>query len=237
MRGLAVLFVLIAAQVTPSHTFAANSTQQTVSREVIWGSPRVILRIDPTTTQRQVQLVGQGISGYPTVDITCDGTRWTLPLTRSEFAKNRTTATYAVPEDRAGRMLKAVECRLLIPGQDIAMARQQLRAWASPSQGEALQREARKQKPGLRADSSTTAPSQSVAQTVSQSEGVRPGVRPESASTCPAPQPVKGNFTTHSGERCIYHASDGQFYGRTKPERCYATEAEAQQDGCRRSGR
>src|SRR5438128_12413844 len=130
MRGLAVLFVLIAAQVTPSHTFAANSTQQTVSREVIWGSPRVILRIDPTTTQRQVQLVGQGISGYPTVDITCDGTRWTLPLTRSEFAKNRTTATYAVPEDRAGRMLKAVECRLLIPGQDIAMARQQLRAWA-----------------------------------------------------------------------------------------------------------
>ena len=145
MRGLAVLFVLIAAQVAPSHAFATNLTQQVVPRKGISGVPRVVLRIDPKTAQRQVQLMGQGISTYPTVDITCDGNRWTLPLTRSEFAKTRTTATYAVPEDRAGRMLNAVACRLLIPGHDIALARQQLRAWASPSQGAAHQQEARKQ--------------------------------------------------------------------------------------------
>ena len=67
--------------------------------------------------------------------------------------------------------------------------------------------------------------------------GDRPGVPPESAWTCPARQPIKGNFTTYSGERCIYHMLGGQFYNKTKPERCYATEAEAGQDGCRRSRR
>jgi len=136
MRGMVVLLVLIVAQVAPSYTFAANSTQQ-VSQRGISGRPRVVLSINSKTTQRQVHLVGHGRSAYPTVDVTCDGKRWTLPLARSEFAKNRTTATYAVPEDRAERMLKAVECRLLIPGQDIALARQQLRVWASPSQGAA----------------------------------------------------------------------------------------------------
>src|SRR5258705_4452143 len=25
----------------------------------------------------------------------------------------------------------------------------------------------------------------------------------------------------YSGERCIYHMPDGQYYGRTSPERCY----------------
>ncbi len=143
MRGMVVLLVLIVAQVAPSHTFAANSTRPVVSQQGISGRPRVVLSINSKTTQRQVHLVG-GSSGYPTVDVTCDGKRWTLPLTRSEFAKNRTTATYAVPEDRAERMLKAVECRLLVPGYDIALARQQLRAWASPPQGATHQPEARK---------------------------------------------------------------------------------------------
>jgi hypothetical protein len=69
----------------------------------------------------------------------------------------------------------------------------------------------------------------------SQGQDARPGVPPQSAWTCPLSQPIKGNFT-YSGERCIYHILGGQFYGKTKPERCYASEAEAQQDGCRRSG-
>ena len=69
------------------------------------------------------------------------------------------------------------------------------------------------------------------------SDQARPGVPPKDAWACPAAQPIKGNFTTYSGERCIYHMPGGQFYGRTKPERCYATEAEARQDGCRRSRR
>jgi len=65
----------------------------------------------------------------------------------------------------------------------------------------------------------------------------RPGVPPQDARTCPLTHPIKGNFTTYSGERCIYHMKGGQFYGKTKPERCYATEADAVKDGCRRSKR
>jgi hypothetical protein len=65
----------------------------------------------------------------------------------------------------------------------------------------------------------------------------RAGVPPEDAWNCPTTHPIKGNFTTSSGESCIHHNPGGQFYGRTEPERCYATEAEARQDGCRRSKR
>ena len=63
------------------------------------------------------------------------------------------------------------------------------------------------------------------------------GLAPTEAWTCPTTHPIKGNFTTYSGERCIYHVPGGQFYDKTKPERCYATENEARQDGCRRSKR
>ena len=63
------------------------------------------------------------------------------------------------------------------------------------------------------------------------------GVAPVDAWTCPKPHPIKGNFTTYTGERCIYHMPGGGYYQKTKPERCYATEDEARQDGCRRSKR
>jgi len=62
-------------------------------------------------------------------------------------------------------------------------------------------------------------------------------VPPKDAWTCPSDAPIKGNFTTYSGERCIYHPPGGQFYGKTKPERCYAREDEARRDGCRASKR
>jgi hypothetical protein len=65
----------------------------------------------------------------------------------------------------------------------------------------------------------------------------RPGVPAQDAWMCPLTHPIKCNFTTYSGERCIYHLNGGQFYGKTKPERCYATEADAVKDGCRRSKR
>jgi len=68
-------------------------------------------------------------------------------------------------------------------------------------------------------------------------QSARPGVPPKSAWTCPVTQPIKGDFTTYSGERCIYHPPAGEFYGRTKPERCYATGDDARQDGCRASRR
>ncbi|MBS0169695.1 MAG: hypothetical protein JSR62_05020 [Nitrospira sp.] len=65
----------------------------------------------------------------------------------------------------------------------------------------------------------------------------RSGVEPFKTGECPEGHPIKGNFTPHSGERCIYHMIGQRFYSRTKAERCYATEAEAVQDGCRRSKR
>lgn len=65
----------------------------------------------------------------------------------------------------------------------------------------------------------------------------REGVPPKDSWNCPATHPIKGNFTTYSGEPCIYHVPGGQFYGKTKPERCYVSEEEARQDGCRRSKR
>lgn len=37
-------------------------------------------------------------------------------------------ATYAVPQEMSERMLRAVECRLLIPKKAVPLARQQLRA-------------------------------------------------------------------------------------------------------------
>ena len=64
----------------------------------------------------------------------------------------------------------------------------------------------------------------------------RPGVQPEGFN-CPLAQPIKGNFTTYSGERCIYHVPRGGFYDKTRPERCYVSEADAVRDGCRRAKR
>jgi len=342
--GLVVLLSLLVVEV------GASATQLVVVQD---GGPRVVLGIDPKTGQRHVQLVGQGISAYPTIDITCDGKRRTIPATES-----RTVATYAVAQDTAETMLKAIECRLLVPGREIPLTRQQLwRAWASPAKSteapkvlqarvlevidgdtikvtvqdrvetiryigvntpetkhptrgaepggrEAtevnrqlvagqqvrleldvqerdrygrllayvyvgdqmvnaelvrrgyaqvmtvppnvrhqelfvkLQREAREQKRGLWADpSEATTPPSTVTQADRQNPRGQPGVAPESAWTCPPSHPIKGNFTTYSGEPCIHHMPGGQFYGRTKPERCYATEAEARQGGCRRSRR
>jgi hypothetical protein len=63
------------------------------------------------------------------------------------------------------------------------------------------------------------------------------GVPPKDAWTCPATHPIKGNVTTYSGETCIYHPPSGAFYGKTKPEQCYASIDEARQDGCRASKR
>ena len=53
------------------------------------------------------------------------------------------------------------------------------------------------------------------------------------------PLPLKANVrlttTTDSDERCIYHLPGQRFYHKTKAERCYASESDAAQDGCRRS--
>jgi hypothetical protein len=68
-------------------------------------------------------------------------------------------------------------------------------------------------------------------------QSVRPGVPPKDEWTCPVTQPIKGNFTPYTQERCIYHPPTGEFYKKTRPERCYATGDDAKQDGCRASSR
>lgn len=65
----------------------------------------------------------------------------------------------------------------------------------------------------------------------------RPGVPPLAGGLCPEEQPIKGNFTPYSGERCIYHRPAQRYYPSTNAERCYATEVEAVRDGCRASMR
>ena len=47
---------------------------------------------------------------------------------------------------------------------------------------------------------------------------------------------MKGNLSTYNGEQ-IYHVPGGEYYGRTKAEECFATEAAAQAAGYRRSRR
>lgn len=54
-------------------------------------------------------------------------------------------------------------------------------------------------------------------------------------SDCPADKPVKGNVSS-KGEK-IYHLPGGVFYKRTNPEKCFATEQEAQREGFRKSSR
>jgi len=108
-----------------------------------------------------------------------------------------------------------------------------------------LQREARLLQLGLWKDTGPPPPAVRHApllapagsgQVLGRAQG-RPGVPPQDAWTCPPTQPIKGNFTTYSGERCIFHPPGGEFYSRTKPERCYASGEEARQDGCRASKR
>jgi micrococcal nuclease len=65
----------------------------------------------------------------------------------------------------------------------------------------------------------------------------RPGVAPKTGWSCPLTHPIKADFTTYSSERCIYYVPGSAAYAESRTERCYATEDEARQDGCRRSRR
>lgn len=310
-----------------------------------------MLGSDPKTGQRYIQLAGQTAPTYPTIDMTCDGRRWTVPLTRSEDG-----SVYELSRTIAEAMLTAIACRMFLPDQEIALARQQLwAAWASaagdssaphvlvgqvvevidgntirvnlgdraetvryigintketnlPTRGPepsgvegaeanrelvarqqirleldaqerdregrllayvyvadkmvnaelvrrgsaeimtvqpnvrhrdlfvTLEQEARDEKRGLWADPSEPTTPTSVAQAGSNT-GERPGVPPESAWTCPVSQPIKGNRSTYSSGRCIFHVPDGELYGATKPDRCYATVDNARQDGCQAARR
>jgi micrococcal nuclease len=99
-----------------------------------------------------------------------------------------------------------------------------------------LEQEAREQRRGLWADPEQPTTPLNAAEPLRHATE-RPGVPPDGAWTCPRAQPIKGNFSPTTGERCTFHMPDGELYGATKPDRCYATDEEARQDGCRRSRR
>ena len=85
-------------------------------------------------------------------------------------------------------------------------------------------------KSAARAPKSASAAAPKVAQ-------ARPGVAPKTGWSCPLTHPIKADFTTYSSERCIYYVPGSSAYAESRTERCYATEDEAKQDGCRRSRR
>jgi micrococcal nuclease len=348
--ALAALLVFVVVQFVLSPTLMARA-QPVVGQEGISGGLRVVLGSDPKTGQRYIQLAGQTAPTYPTIDITCDGRRWTVPLTRSEDG-----SVYELSRTIAEGMLTAIACRMFLPDQEIALARQQLwAAWTStagdsgpphvlvgqvvevidgntirvnlgdraetvryigintketnlPTRGPersggegaeanrelvarqqirleldaqerdregrllayvyvadkmvnaelvrrgsaeimtvqpnvrhrdlfvTLEQEARDERRGLWADPSEPTTPTSVAQ-AGPTTGERPGVSPESAWTCPVSQPIKGNRSTYSSGRCVFHVPDGELYGATKPDRCYATVDNARQDGCQAARR
>jgi hypothetical protein len=53
-----------------------------------------------------------------------------------------------------------------------------------------------------------------------------------SGMTCPASNPIKGNRAS-----MIYHPPGGAFYDATRPEECFASPADAEAAGYRRSAR
>lgn len=80
---------------------------------------------------RYIRIGGPGAPVYPTIDLTCDGKRWTLALTRSEDG-----AVYEVSRGNVETMMSALACRLLLPDHEVALSRQQLwAAWSNPTQG------------------------------------------------------------------------------------------------------
>ena len=339
-----LLVVLVTVPAVLFLTPAADHAKPVVGQDSA-GAPGVSLGSDARSGQRYVRIAA---AVYPTVDLTCDGRRWTVPLTRAEGG-----GVYEVSRRNVEMMLNAIECRLLLPHQEIALSRQQLwTAWASPAQGPGappvlvgqvvdvidgstiqvnlgarsetvryigittqeanrrppgsepplseaveanrqlvgrqqvrmeldaqerdrdgrllayvyvadtmvnaelvrrgsaevmtiqpnvryrelfvtLEQEARDNRRGLWADPTEPTTPTSVDQGSLQTAETRRGVPPDNGWACPAPQPIKGHLTSYTGGgRCVYHVPDGELYGATKADRCYATVEDARQDGC-----
>jgi hypothetical protein len=121
MKGFVLLFIL--ALLATVEVLEAGAAQ---ARGL-----RVVLGVDAKGSQRYVQLTDRGGPVYPTADVTCDGNRRTIILARSGNVGDRVVATYAVSPKVSEGMLRAAECRLMFPGREIPLARQQIRtAWA-----------------------------------------------------------------------------------------------------------
>jgi hypothetical protein len=121
MRGVVFLFMLALIVTVEVREVGAAQAR----------GPRVVLGVDAKGSQRYVQLTDRGGPVYPTADVTCDGNRRTIILARSGNVGDRIVATYAVSPKVSEGMLRAAECRLMLPGREIPLARQQIRtAWS-----------------------------------------------------------------------------------------------------------
>ncbi|MGH7303405.1 MAG: hypothetical protein ACRELZ_08950 [Candidatus Rokuibacteriota bacterium] len=126
MRGLVLVLILLL--IAAVEAFGAGAAQI---------APRVALGVDGKGGQRYVQLTARGGPVYPTADVTCDGNRRTITLARSGNVGDRVVATYAVPPKISEGMLRAAECRLMFPGREIPLARQQIRAaWSGQAKAQ-----------------------------------------------------------------------------------------------------
>ena len=91
----------------------------------------IVLGNDPKTGQRYIQIAGQSTAPYPTIDLLCDGKRWTVALARKDGG-----SIYEPPRSVTEAMLTAVDCRMFLPDQEITLARGQLwAAWATQARG------------------------------------------------------------------------------------------------------
>ncbi len=106
-------------------------------------------------------------------------------------------------------------------------------------QGELLRRQerARAAKVGIWKTAGPAPPPAKGPSAVPKTAQARPGVAPKTGWSCPLSHPIKADFTTYSSERCIYYVPSSSAYAESRTERCYASEDEARQDGCRRSRR
>jgi len=68
----------------------------------------------------------------------------------------------------------------------------------------------------------------------SRAASERPGVAPDTPWSCPTTHPIKGYVSVESGRR-VYYVPGSRFYEEASPERCYASEEEARDDGSRRA--
>lgn len=75
----------------------------------------------------------------------------------------------------------------------------------------------------------TDLPAQTTEQQPAAPAAQAGGIRAE-AGTCPDSHPIKGNINEREDTK-IYHMPGSQSYRQTKPEECFATEADAQAAG------
>lgn len=98
--------------------------------------PGVAINLEPGSGSRQIWVSGDGLPALPTIDVLCSSTRRTLPLTRSQAARELHVGLYEVPGDLAETMLNSTGCRLVLTGGPIVIPRELLWAvWADAGKG------------------------------------------------------------------------------------------------------